>query len=766
MLKENPDNQFQDIGGIEGLLAAYQQGIREFSQANLENANLSQADLSGINLSQANLRGANLTETNLSEADLSGADLQGANLNQTNLRDANLSGSDLRQAVLKQVNLYRANLSWANLINQDLSDANLERVDLQGANLSAANLSKANLKEAKLDAANLSAAILTNAVLNDAYMARVQLVRANLRQADLVNANLTLANLEQSTLERANLARARLRKANLKQANLKQAYLRHCNLQQANLTSTNLQKADLADTKLDEACLTQADLRGAEIDPAKQANLAGAILGEPELAIKHHLHLELKGKLNISFAFSPDSEMLAYTDWDTKVTLVNTHTGQQIIKIDTQVEPIVSVVFSADGKTLHHSFYLNELKLWNPSTGELIHHLKNHSANITALAFNGNAEIVGMVGTGEPFEVFDLGHETRTFRGYSSGILTQAQSPDGRFTAKGGADLEGRIELLDRRTGQIIRVFTGHKAAVQSLAFRPDSKLLASTSEDDEKMWQVETGKEIYNRKNRINAAMYYYSPSIAFIQTDSSEIPVLMSSYLYSNFEHSIAIQSREKGVEFDWYGGGGGWSSIGYATLSADRKVLARADDDQPIQLWNLQTNEELGAINLNSKDFYAISLSPTGNLLAVKSERGQEFTLWDVETKTAIKTFPGHSTGTRNVIFSPDGQMLASIGRNATIKLWNLQTGDEIQTLRAYSSVDALTFHPFEPILTSGSRDGIIKLWDLNTMEEIHSFRGHNQDVTGLKFSPDGKWLASSGDEKLVRLWEFKPGFTLSS
>ncbi|HBE32729.1 MAG TPA: hypothetical protein DD990_15770, partial [Cyanobacteria bacterium UBA11368] len=101
------------------------------------------------------------------------------------------------------------------------------------------------------------------------------------------------------------------------------------------------------------------------------------------------------------------------------------------------------------------------------------------------------------------------------------------------------------------------------------------------------------------------------------------------------------------------------------------------------------------------------------------------------------------------------------LASIGWDGTIKLWNLQTCDEIQTLRSYSCVDALTFHPFEPILTSGSRDGIIKLWDLNTMEEIHSFRGHNQDVTGLKFSPDGKWLASSGDEKLVRLWEFKPG-----
>ena len=136
----------------------------------------------------------------------------------------------------------------------------------------------------------------------------------------------------------------------------------------------------------------------------------------------------------------------------------------------------------------------------------------------------------------------------------------------------------------------------------------------------------------------------------------------------------------------------------------------------------------------------------LSPTGNLLAVGSR--QEFALWDVQTQTVIHRFIGHSDAINEIVFSPNGQMLASGSFDFTIKLWNLQTSCEIKTLRGYSGIDSLTFSPLEPILASGSRDGTIQLWDLETMEEIHSFRGHQEEVSALAFTPDGKLLASSG------------------
>ncbi|MEH2127972.1 pentapeptide repeat-containing protein [Nostoc sp.] len=759
--KKHTLTSFREIGGAEGLLAAYQLGERDFTQVNLENTNLSQANLTGINLEKANLKNANLSNTNLSKANLIEADLRGANLTQTNLRCAHLNSSDLRHAVIKEVDWYRANLSWANLSEQDLRGANLARVDFQGADLSAANLSEANLNEAKLDAANLKGAVLTRANLNSAYMPCVQLVQADLREAELVRADLTAANLEQCILDRANLARVRLRKAQLQQASLQKVYLQEGQLQAANLTNDNLQKADLSKAELEEAILTQTDLRGAEISQAKQANLELAILGELNEVIKQSLHLELNQLWGSSFAFSPDGEMLAYTDWNEKIILVNPNTGQQINQIDLQSEPVVSVVFSADGQNLCESFYVNELKLWNPMTGELIQNIKNHSANLTSFVFNasfvfdGNAKGVAMMGTGEPFEVFDVGHETRTLKGYSSGILTQAHSPDGKFTARSAPNVDGQIELLDRQTGKQICLLTGHKAAVQSLAFSPDSQTLASKSAEDFKLWKVQTREETYSC---LRSQRTYY-PNIAFTQANNQSNPALISSDFYGDFferrKVALARDDREK-----WNSRGGGSSSVAHVAMSADGKVLLRRYNEQPVQLWNLQTGEELGVVNLGAEYPNPLALNSTGSMLAAV-ERGK-IALWDVKTNTMIYSFTHDSEWIKQIVFSPDDRILASGGYDHTIKLWNVQTNCEIKTLETYSSIMDLAFSPSETILVSVSSDGTIRLWDLETMEEIHSFKSDQQKVMNnlinLKFSPDGKLLASANKNSL-RLWKLR-------
>ena len=98
-------------------------------------ANLNSADLSNANLRYADLRGADLSDADLRYANLRGADLRYANLRGANLSDANLRGAYLSGADLSDADLRGANLRYANL-----SD-----VDLRGANLKYANLSDADL---------------------------------------------------------------------------------------------------------------------------------------------------------------------------------------------------------------------------------------------------------------------------------------------------------------------------------------------------------------------------------------------------------------------------------------------------------------------------------------------------------------------------------------------------------------------------------------------------------------------------------------------
>ncbi len=214
-------------------------------------------------------------------------------------------------------------------------------------------------------------------------------------------------------------------------------------------------------------------------------------------------------------------------------------------------------------------------------------------------------------------------------------------------------------------------------------------------------------------------------------------------------------AEPSPKDGIELEFLSRGRS-DCIPHVAISANRKVLARLyDDNQPVQLWNLQTGQELGALSLDSDYHWLLALNSTGEILAASSRR--EFALWDVQTKKLIYKFTGHSGNIEEIVFSQDGLIVASGGYDCTIKLWNLQTGCEIKTLKLYSTIKALTFSPVEPILASGSADGTIKLWDLKTMEEICSFKGHKEDAEALAFSPDGKLLAS-GDRSTIRLWKF--------
>lgn len=147
------------------LIKRYATGERNFSNANLRCATLSDCTLSEVNFSCVKLNEANLTDTNFSGADLTAADLS----------EANLSRVDLSKTSLMRANMTKANLSFADLRGANLSKANLSeacfyQADLRGANLSLADLRGADLSEAQLLRANLTDAKLTLGALDKAFL--------------------------------------------------------------------------------------------------------------------------------------------------------------------------------------------------------------------------------------------------------------------------------------------------------------------------------------------------------------------------------------------------------------------------------------------------------------------------------------------------------------------------------------------------------------------------------------------------------------------
>ncbi|EKD71639.1 MAG: hypothetical protein ACD_46C00139G0007 [uncultured bacterium] len=118
----------------------------------LQGANISHSNLSGVDLSKMNLGGANLSYTDLSNAKLNQVNLSGANLDH-----ANLSGADIQ----------RSDLSNANLNLANLASTNLQQSILTKANLTCANLNQADLTKSTFTEANVSGASFVNTITTD-----------------------------------------------------------------------------------------------------------------------------------------------------------------------------------------------------------------------------------------------------------------------------------------------------------------------------------------------------------------------------------------------------------------------------------------------------------------------------------------------------------------------------------------------------------------------------------------------------------------------
>jgi uncharacterized protein YjbI with pentapeptide repeats len=217
------DQSFVDLDKLDKVEVSRSFRGRDLREAVLNRADLRKADFTGANLNGARLDGAKLQNTQfgcaavgqeircatLQGAWLQWAQLQGANLVQAQLRGAVLPGAQLQGADLSEAQLQGAVLAVAHLQGADLSEAQLQGAVLERAELQGAVLERAELQGADLEKANLQGAFLGRARLQGANFDRAQLQGAYLRKAELQGANLDKTQLRGGSLAEAQVWRAR-----------------------------------------------------------------------------------------------------------------------------------------------------------------------------------------------------------------------------------------------------------------------------------------------------------------------------------------------------------------------------------------------------------------------------------------------------------------------------------------------------------------------------------------------------------------------------
>ncbi|MEQ9669401.1 protein kinase domain-containing protein [Coleofasciculus sp. G2-EDA-02] len=255
-----------------------------------------------------------------------------------------------------------------------------------------------------------------------------------------------------------------------------------------------------------------------------------------------------------------------------------------------------------------------------------------------------------------------------------------------------------------------VHTLPGHSGGVDTVAFSPDKKSLASGSVDKTiKLWQV------------------------------------------------SMAWEIRTLG---GWFSGQH-TQDVSCLAFSPNGKYLVSGSRDTTLKLWKVRTGKKLVSAKSHNGGVYSVAFSPNKPLLA-SCGRDSTIRIWQSRRLTTLQVLSSHSRGLNCVAFSPDGQILASGSLDGTIELWHVPHWQKLETLAGHlNSVDAIAFSPDSITLASGSSDGMIRLWDIRTLTQTSIIKGNLLQVRSLAFSPDGRLLASCGGDNRIRIWHVATG-----
>jgi WD40 repeat protein/serine/threonine protein kinase len=310
------------------------------------------------------------------------------------------------------------------------------------------------------------------------------------------------------------------------------------------------------------------------------------------------------------------------------------------------------------------------------------------------------------------------------------------------------------LQRLGRRPLAPLR----QKSAALCVAFSPDGQFLASGSLDGTvRIWDTNTWREVQSfqaHEANLHARSVAFSPDSRRLATagwdrTAKVWDIVSGRRLYTL--HAIGRRGFRR-VLFSpngrWLASTGGWG-LG----------------EESVKIWDASTGELRRTLQGHLDDVPGVAFSSDGNRLATGS-CDRTVKVWDLATGREILSLP-YPDLVRSVAFSPDGSHLAAAGgayrtgQAAVIKVWDASTGEEVVSLHGHTkAVLCLAFSPDGRRLASGGEDLTVKLWDVTAGKETITLRGHLDAIFDVAFSPDGHRLASTGWDGVVRVWDATP------
>jgi WD40 repeat protein len=431
--------------------------------------------------------------------------------------------------------------------------------------------------------------------------------------------------------------------------------------------------------------------------------------------------------------------------------------------------PIIQA-WSPDGRYLGVAGTGGSIGLWDAVKGEELPALRGHTGPVYALTFSPDGKQLLSAGQDRTIRVWETSgwKEVQTLRDEAAVVTRLLVSPDGKYLVANR--LDRKLEVWDAGAWKKVQEFEGSPA---ELSFAGDGRLLwFSNRERRLSVRDVATGQELFGRRwplgtgtRWLDAQFWPDARHLAIRHTVQVETPNGLQDV------QALRVQELGSGREVLQFRVSLGVGNAIVANAPDGRRVLVQQGGQ--LGLWDASTGKQL--LVLKAKGWRGPlggvgSFSPDGRYLAVRggtTDNLSTLRLWDGRTGEELPELPQSTSPVsfRSPVFSADGKQLAAFlddPEHIEVRLWPLPSGAPLIIRRAAEGQGYLTGLAFSPdgkfLCAAGAGQGrVATVWSTATGEVVQVLKSLTTDgVSDIVFSSDGRRVAGSCG-RTVKLWD---------